>query len=65
LDWVICGAESGYNARPMQINWARNLKDQCGEANVYFFLKQMNVDGKLVKMPELDGHKWNEYPMGG
>lgn len=53
------------NARPMQINWARNLKDQCGEANVYFFLKQMNVDGKLVKMPELDGHKWNEYPMGG
>lgn len=65
LDWVICGAESGYNARPMQINWARNLKDQCEEANVYFFLKQMNVDGKLVKMPELDGHKWNEYPMGG
>lgn len=63
LDWVICGCESGKNARPMDIEWARNLKNQCHEAHVMFFLKQMMVDGKLVKMPALDGTVWAEYPL--
>lgn len=62
LHWMICGAESGPGARPVQIEWARNLRDQCVNANVPFFLKQMNVDGKLVKIPKLDGKKWSEYP---
>ena len=62
LDWVIVGGESGPGARPMQIEWARSLRDQCQTAGVPFFLKQMPVNGKLVKMPELDGKVWNEYP---
>lgn len=62
LDWVIAGAESGPGARPMQIEWARDLRDQCVNANVPFFLKQMNIDGRLVKMPKLDGKEWSEYP---
>lgn len=40
LDWVICGGESGHNARPMHPNWARSLRDQCQEADVPFFFKQ-------------------------
>ncbi len=32
LDWVICGGESGPNARPMHPDWARNLRDQCAAA---------------------------------
>jgi protein gp37 len=40
----------------------RALKDQCVNAGVPFFLKQMTIDGKLVKMPELDGRAWAEYP---
>ncbi len=40
LDWVICGGESGTNARPMHPDWARSLRDQCVEANVPFFFKQ-------------------------
>lgn len=62
LDWVICGCESGPGARPMNPGWARNLKNQCQAAGTPFFLKQMSVDGKRVKMPELDGRVWDEFP---
>ena len=40
LDWVICGGESGHNARPMHPDWVRSLRDQCKDANVPFFFKQ-------------------------
>lgn len=40
LDWVICGGESGPNARPMHPDWARDLRDQCTAAGVAFFFKQ-------------------------
>jgi protein gp37 len=40
IDWVICGGESGPNARPMHPDWARNLRDQCQAAGVPFFFKQ-------------------------
>jgi len=40
LDWVICGGESGPNARPMHPDWARSLRDQCAAADVPFFFKQ-------------------------
>lgn len=40
LDWVICGGETGSNARPINQNWAIELKNQCKEANVPFFFKQ-------------------------
>jgi len=40
LDWVICGGESGPEARPMHPEWARSLRDQCAAAGVPFFFKQ-------------------------
>ena len=40
LDWVIVGGESGPGARPMHPDWARELRNQCGEADVKFFFKQ-------------------------
>lgn len=40
INWVICGGESGKNARPMNPDWVRSLRDQCKEANVPFFFKQ-------------------------
>jgi len=40
IDWVICGGESGPNARPMNPEWARSLRDQCQEAGIPFFFKQ-------------------------
>jgi protein gp37 len=40
--WVIVGGESGPNARPMHPDWARAIRDECVEAGVPFFMKQMN-----------------------
>ncbi len=40
INWVICGGESGPNARPMHPDWATNLRDQCVSAEVPFFFKQ-------------------------
>lgn len=40
IDWVVVGGESGPNARPMQADWARHLRDQCIEAGTAFFFKQ-------------------------
>lgn len=62
IEWVICGCESGPGARPMETEWVRDLKNQCRNADVPFFLKQMGVDGKLVKMPELGGQIYDQFP---
>lgn len=40
IDGVICGGESGPNARPMHPDWARALRDQCVAAGVPFLFKQ-------------------------
>lgn len=40
VHWVIVGGESGPNARPMQTQWVKNLRDQCIGAGVPFFFKQ-------------------------
>lgn len=39
LSWVICGAETGPGARPMDLDWARSIRDQCQAADVPFFFK--------------------------
>lgn len=38
--WVICGGESGAQARAMHPDWARSLRDQCANARVPFHFKQ-------------------------
>ena len=41
LDWVVLGGESGgRDARPMNPDWARSVRDQCVCAGVPFFFKQ-------------------------
>lgn len=49
INWVICGCESGKNRRPMKLEWARSLRDQCKGADVPFFMKQMEINGKVCK----------------
>lgn len=64
IKWVVCGCESGYGARPMDLDWVRSIRDQCQRAEVPFFFKQRIEDGKKIHMPELDGRVWDEYPCG-
>lgn len=51
LHWVICGGETGKNARPMHPAWVRSLRDQCTEANVPFFFKGW---GEWMHEPRMD-----------
>ena len=62
LSWVICGSETGPNARPIEEEWVKNLKDQCVAANVPFFYKQKMVNNKKITLPELEGKQWAEFP---
>jgi protein gp37 len=43
-DWIICGGESGYGARIMNPQWARELRDQCKTLGIPFFHKQWGTD---------------------
>lgn len=65
LDWVIAGAESAPGkrpGRPADLEWFRSVRDQCANAGTPFFLKQLEVKGKIVGTPELDGRQWTEVP---
>ncbi len=62
LDWVVAGCETGPGRRSADGEWFRTLKDECVEAGVPFFLKQMEVGGQIIKIPELDGRVWTEFP---
>jgi protein gp37 len=42
LDWIICGGESGPGKRPFDPDWARAVRDQCRDAGVPFFMKQID-----------------------
>jgi protein gp37 len=61
--WVIVGAETGHNARPMDLDWVRPLRDQVKGAGAHFFFKQITVDGTKIGEPELDGRQWIEIPV--
>lgn len=57
INWVIAGGESGSGARPMHLDWARSLRDQCQAAGVPFFFKQM-----MKKAPIPDEFMVREFP---
>lgn len=40
IDWVICGGESGPDARPIHPYWVEMIKTACEEAKVPFYFKQ-------------------------
>lgn len=62
LDWVIAGGESGPGARPMEPDWARELRDWCVTEDVAFFFKQWGGANKKRAGRILDGRTWDEMP---
>ena len=62
IDWVIVGGESGPGARPMQADWARDVRDQCLAAGVPFHFKQWGGVFKKRQGRLLDGREWNDVP---
>lgn len=52
--WVICGGESGAGFRPFEWDWARDLRDQCKNAGVAFWMKQGGgFPGKREKLEDI------------
>jgi protein gp37 len=62
IDWAIAGGESGPNARPMNPEWVRSIRDQCRAANVAFHFKQWGGVNKKKTGRILDGRTWDELP---
>jgi protein gp37 len=62
IDWVIAGGESGPGARPMMLDWAREVRDQCRKNEVAFFFKQWGGLRPKSGGRELDGRDWSQFP---
>jgi len=46
--WVVVGCESGPNRRPCKIEWVESIAQQCADADVPVFVKQLDIGGKCV-----------------
>lgn len=62
VHWVIVGGESGPGARPMQIEWVRQIRSACAKQRVPFFFKQWGGVNKKRFGRQLDGRTWDEMP---
>lgn len=62
INWVIVGGESGPGARPIHLEWIREVRDQCLDQNVAFFFKQWGGPRPKSGGRELDGQEWNQFP---
>lgn len=63
IDQVIVGGESGQGARPMSLDWVRDLRDRCEREQVAFFMKQMGeVWAKDNRAKERHGGDMEEWP---
>jgi len=61
-DWIIVGGESGRNARPMELDWARSLRRQSAELGRAFNFKQVGGRGSDKGGHELDGRVHFDRP---
>ncbi len=59
IDWLIVGGESGGGARPMHLEWARSLVEQCKAAGTAVFCKQLGA------VPVMDEAAWRERSNSG
>jgi protein gp37 len=69
IHWVIQGGESGGRARTFNLTWARKTRDQCKEAGVSYFLKQLGskpvgLSGEPMHISDSHGGEMREWPVG-
>ena len=72
IDWLISGGESGnkkgYIPRPAELDWFRQVRDDCIRSGIAYFHKQhggiSKIDGEYGGL-EIDGKTWNEFPDNG
>lgn len=65
IKWVIVGGESGHAARPCYTNWIDRIVEQCTDASVPVFIKQLGSNHRCID------HEWGDVsiklkdPKGG
>jgi len=62
IAWAIVGGESGPRARPMQTDWAVEIKRVCARDDVAFFFKQWGGARPKSGGRLLEGREWNGFP---
>jgi protein gp37 len=62
VNWVIVGGESGGEARTFDPMWGRLLHDQCGDAAVPFFFKQLGSNPVLSLKVKGKGGDLDDIP---
>ena len=62
ISWVIAGGESGPEARPMRLEWVRELRDLCAREGVPFFFKQWGGATPKAGGRDLEGVEHNAMP---
>ena len=54
--WVVVGCESGPRRRPCKVEWVESIVEECRNAGVPVFVKQLDIGGRCVtdieKFPE-------------
>ena len=61
IGWIIVGGETGPGARPMDINWVRQIRDWCLRWGIPFWFKSWGT-GSEFRGDELDGDRWKQKP---
>lgn len=64
LHWLIVGGESGKCARPMHLGWARSLVEQCRQAEIPAFVKQLG-SMPVYGVPARAEHRYRVTGKGG
>jgi protein gp37 len=59
LDWLILGGESGGGARPCELEWLRELVNECRLHGIACFVKQL---GKRAGLSDAKGGAFDEFP---
>lgn len=67
VGWVVVGGESGPGARPMDLDWARDIIRQCREVGVKAYVKQMgshwtHYAGDKFGVPGSKGQNVDAWP---
>jgi protein gp37 len=65
IHWLIAGGESQPGARRANLEWFKDLRDQCKQAGAAFFLKQLGGHPSKRGGDDalLDGRRWIELPI--
>ena len=65
IHWLIAGGESQPGARSADLVWFEDLREQCEQAGVAFFLKQLggHPSKRGGDQALLDGRRWVELPV--